>query len=98
MEGLYTLEGIVRYSKRFEYLYLSKKKNCLFEWHNNRKRGDAQYEIGIYDSCMELMTVPKGIEYLKNLQQLDLESVSIKLQNRIEGEGSLDSPKLHYIR
>ena len=46
------------------------------------------------DSCMELMTVPKGIEYL---QQLDLESVSIKLQNRIEGEGSLDSPKLHYI-
>ena len=47
------------------------------------------------DSCMELMTVPKGIEYL---QQLDLESVSIKLQNRIEGEGSLDSPKLHYIR
>ena len=49
------------------------------------------------DSCMELMTVPKGIEYLKNLQQLDLESVSIELQNRIEGEGSLDSPKLHYI-
>ena len=47
------------------------------------------------DSCMELMTVPKGIEYL---QQLDLESVSIELQNRIEGEGSLDSPKLHYIR
>ena len=43
------------------------------------------------------MTVPKGIEYLKNLQQLDLESVSIELQNRIEGEGSLDSPKLHYI-
>ena len=31
MEGLYTLEGVVRYSKKFKYLYLSKKKKiaCL---------------------------------------------------------------------
>ena len=49
------------------------------------------------DSCMELMTVPKRIEYLKNLQQLDWESVSIELQNCMEGEGSLDSLKLQYI-
>ena len=46
------------------------------------------------NSCMELKTVPKGIEYLKNLQQLYLESVSMELQNSIEGEGSVDFPKV----
>ncbi|KAK7841761.1 hypothetical protein CFP56_014898, partial [Quercus suber] len=45
----------------------------------------------------QLCFMPKGIEYLKNLQQLDLELVSMELQNRIEGEGSLDSLKVHYI-
>ena len=49
------------------------------------------------NSCMELKTVPKGIEYLKNLQQLYLESVSMELQNSIEGEGSIDFPKVQHI-
>ena len=35
------------------------------------------------DSCMELKTVPMGIEYLQNLQQLDLTSASRELKNRI---------------
>ncbi|KAM3681566.1 hypothetical protein ACJW31_12G006500 [Castanea mollissima] len=34
-------------------------------------------------SCMELKNVLMGIEYLKNLQQLDLESVLVELENRI---------------
>ena len=49
------------------------------------------------DSCMELKTVPKGIEYLKNLRQLDLKSVSMELKNRIEREGRLDFPKVKHI-
>ncbi|XP_023917145.1 disease resistance protein RPM1-like [Quercus suber] len=47
--------------------------------------------------CMELKTVPKGIEYLKNFQRLYLEFVSMKLQNSIEGEGSVDFPKVQHI-
>ncbi|KAM3681568.1 hypothetical protein ACJW31_12G006700 [Castanea mollissima] len=49
------------------------------------------------DNCMELKTVPKGIEYLKNLRQLDLKSVSMELKNRIKREGSLDFPKVKHI-
>ncbi|KAL4594284.1 hypothetical protein ACB092_12G009800 [Castanea dentata] len=45
-------------------------------------------------SCMELKTVPKGIEYLQNLQQLDLGSVSKELKNRILSE---DFPKVKHI-
>ncbi|KAL4594273.1 hypothetical protein ACB092_12G008900 [Castanea dentata] len=45
-------------------------------------------------SCMELKTVPKGIEYLQNLQQLDLESVSMELENCILNE---DFPKVQHI-
>ncbi|KAK4590529.1 hypothetical protein RGQ29_020900 [Quercus rubra] len=52
--------------------------------------------LGI-DSCIELKTVPKGIEYLKNLQELVLASVSMELQHRIEGEGSVDFPKVRHI-
>ncbi|KAM4075711.1 hypothetical protein ACJW30_12G008200 [Castanea mollissima] len=48
-------------------------------------------------SCMQLNTVPKGIEYLQNLQELLLESVSMELENRIEGEGSVDFPKVQHI-
>ncbi|KAM3681585.1 hypothetical protein ACJW31_12G008200 [Castanea mollissima] len=48
-------------------------------------------------NCMQLNTVPKGIEYLQNLQQLVLESVLMELQNRIEGEGSVDFPKVQHI-
>ncbi|KAK9995133.1 hypothetical protein SO802_024836 [Lithocarpus litseifolius] len=48
-------------------------------------------------SCMELNTVPKGIEYLQNLQELVLASVLMELQNRIEGEGSVDFPKVQHI-
>ena len=48
-------------------------------------------------SCMELKTVPMGIEYLQNLQQLYLESVSMELQKSIEGEGSVDFPKVQHI-
>ncbi|KAM4068373.1 hypothetical protein ACB094_12G006000 [Castanea mollissima] len=48
--------------------------------------------------CMELETVPKGIEYLKNLQELILESVSMQLINRINlGEGSGDFAKVQHI-
>ena len=49
------------------------------------------------NSCMEVKTVPKGIEYLKNLQQLYLESVLMELQNSIEEEGSIDFPKVQHI-
>ncbi|KAM3681571.1 hypothetical protein ACJW31_12G007000 [Castanea mollissima] len=48
-------------------------------------------------SCMQLNTVPKGIEYLQNLQELILEFVLRELQNRIEGEGSVDFPKVQHI-
>ncbi|XP_030943717.1 disease resistance protein RPM1-like [Quercus lobata] len=48
-------------------------------------------------TCMELKTVPKGIEYLQNLQELVLASVLMELQNRIEGEGSVDFPKVQHI-
>ena len=48
--------------------------------------------------CMELDTVPKGIEYLENLQELILESVSMQLKNRINlGEGSVDFAKVQHI-
>ncbi|XP_075648640.1 disease resistance protein RPM1-like [Castanea sativa] len=48
--------------------------------------------------CMELETVPKGIEYLENLQELILESVSMQLKNRINlGEGSVDFAKVQHI-
>ncbi|KAM4075715.1 hypothetical protein ACJW30_12G008600 [Castanea mollissima] len=49
------------------------------------------------NSCMQLNIVPKGIEYLQNLQELILESVLMELQNRIEGEGSVDFPKVQHI-
>ncbi|XP_050254164.1 disease resistance protein RPM1-like [Quercus robur] len=48
-------------------------------------------------SCMELNTVPKGIEYLQNLQELYLKSISMELENRIKGEGSVDLPKVQHI-
>ncbi|KAM4075705.1 hypothetical protein ACJW30_12G007600 [Castanea mollissima] len=48
-------------------------------------------------SCMQLNTVPKGIEYLQNLQELLLASVLMELQNRIKGEGSVDFPKVQHI-
>ncbi|KAM3729389.1 hypothetical protein ACB098_12G007800 [Castanea mollissima] len=51
----------------------------------------------VINSCMQLNTVPKGIEYLQNLQQLLLESLLMELQNRIEGEGSVDFPKVQHI-
>uniref|UniRef100_A0A7N2MFD5 Uncharacterized protein n=1 Tax=Quercus lobata TaxID=97700 RepID=A0A7N2MFD5_QUELO len=47
------------------------------------------------DSCKELKTVPFGIEYLRTLQELDLESVSMELENRINNE---DFPKVQHIR
>ena len=49
------------------------------------------------ESCMELKTVPKGIEYLKNLQELILKSASMELKNCIEEEGSVDFPKVQHI-
>ena len=45
-------------------------------------------------SCMELKTVPLGIEYLRTLQELNLESVSMELENRIDNE---DFPKVQHI-
>ncbi|KAM3729382.1 hypothetical protein ACB098_12G007200 [Castanea mollissima] len=48
-------------------------------------------------SCMQLNRVPKGIEYLQNLQELLLASVLMELQNRIKGEGSVDFPKVQHI-
>ena len=45
-------------------------------------------------SCMELKTVPLGIEYLGTLQELNLESVSMELENLINNE---DFPKVRHI-
>ncbi|XP_050253664.1 disease resistance protein RPM1-like [Quercus robur] len=45
-------------------------------------------------SCMEVKTVPKGIEYLQNLKMLYLKSVSMELENRIQNE---DFPKVQHI-
>ena len=45
-------------------------------------------------SCMELKTVTMGIEYLQNLQELYLKSVSMELENRIQNE---DFPKVQHI-
>ena len=48
--------------------------------------------------CMELETVPTGIEYLENLQELILESVSMQIKNRINlGEGSVEFAKVLHI-
>ena len=71
MEELYTLEGVVRYSKRFEYLYLSIYIYIyiyIFACLNDIiiEKGVMPNMKSVYiDSCMELMTMPKGIEYLK---------------------------------
>ena len=46
------------------------------------------------NSCTELKTVPMGIEYLQNLQELYLESVSMELENRIH---NIDFPKVQHI-
>ena len=51
--------------------------------------------LGI-EKCMELKTVPKGVEYL-NLQELIVISVSMELINRIEEEGGVDFPKVQHI-
>uniref|UniRef100_A0A7N2MG15 Disease resistance protein winged helix domain-containing protein n=1 Tax=Quercus lobata TaxID=97700 RepID=A0A7N2MG15_QUELO len=48
------------------------------------------------DSCMELKTVPKSIEYL-NLQKLFWTYASTGLKSSIEGEGSMDFPKVQNI-
>uniref|UniRef100_A0A2N9GRE3 Uncharacterized protein n=1 Tax=Fagus sylvatica TaxID=28930 RepID=A0A2N9GRE3_FAGSY len=48
------------------------------------------------DKCMELKTVPKGIEHL-NLQELILRSVSVALKNSIQEEGSVDFSKVQHI-
>ena len=48
------------------------------------------------EKCMELKTMPKGIEHL-NLQELILRSVSVALKNRIQEEGSVDFPKVQHI-
>ena len=48
------------------------------------------------DNCMELKTVPKGIEY-HNLQKLFWTYASTELKSCIEGEGSMDFPKVWNI-
>ncbi|KAK9993104.1 hypothetical protein SO802_022807 [Lithocarpus litseifolius] len=45
-------------------------------------------------SCMELKTVPLGIEYLRTLQQLSLKSIPMELENRIDNE---DFPRVQHI-
>ncbi|XP_050253670.1 disease resistance protein RPM1-like [Quercus robur] len=45
-------------------------------------------------SCMELKTVPMGIEYLQNLQELYLISISMELKNRIR---NVDFLKMQHI-
>uniref|UniRef100_A0A5B6Z9X8 Putative disease resistance protein RPM1-like n=1 Tax=Davidia involucrata TaxID=16924 RepID=A0A5B6Z9X8_DAVIN len=47
--------------------------------------------------CMELKMLPHGIEYLRNLQELLLKTVSNELAERISGEGSVDRPKVRHI-
>ena len=80
-------------------------KLTKLEIHNSPQLNEIIIEMGVtpnmkslyINSCMELKTVRKGIEYLKNLQQLYLESVSMELQNSIEGEGSVGFPKEQHI-
>ncbi|KAM3681576.1 hypothetical protein ACJW31_12G007500 [Castanea mollissima] len=80
-------------------------KLTKLEIHNSPQLNEIIIEMGVMPNmkslyitrCMELKTVPKGIEYLKNLQQLYLEPVSMELQNSIEGEGSVDFPKVQHI-
>ena len=48
------------------------------------------------EKCMELKTVPNGIEHL-NLQELIVRSVSMELNNRIKEEGGVDFPKVQHI-
>ena len=80
-------------------------KLTKLEIHNSPQLNEIIIEMGVMPNmkslyincCMELKTVRKGIEYLKNLQQLYLESVSMELQSSIEGEGSVDFPKEQHI-
>ncbi|KAL0012936.1 hypothetical protein SO802_000005 [Lithocarpus litseifolius] len=51
-------------------------------------------KILLISSCMELKIVPMGIEYLQNIQELYLKSVSMELKNRI---GNVDFPKVQHI-
>ncbi|CAL5436152.1 unnamed protein product [Camellia sinensis] len=47
--------------------------------------------------CTKLKKVPLGIEYLTNLQELELKDVSDELVNSIRGEESFDHPRVRHI-
>ncbi|KAL5555507.1 hypothetical protein UlMin_037743 [Ulmus minor] len=47
--------------------------------------------------CMKLMMLPSGIEYLSNLQELNLVDIPGDLIERIQGEGSVDRHKVKHI-
>ncbi|CAK9137418.1 unnamed protein product [Ilex paraguariensis] len=51
----------------------------------------------IVQGCMELKTLPHGIEYLTNLQTLDLATVSSELIHQIHGEQSVGRSKVRHI-
>ena len=48
------------------------------------------------EKCMELKTVPNGIEHL-NLQELIVRYVSVELNNCIKEESGVDFPKVQHI-
>ncbi|CAK9167386.1 unnamed protein product [Ilex paraguariensis] len=47
--------------------------------------------------CMELIILPRGIEHLTSLQNMNLVDVSENAIDRIRGEGSMDRPKVQHI-
>ncbi|PON72474.1 NB-ARC domain, LRR domain containing protein [Parasponia andersonii] len=47
--------------------------------------------------CMAVQTLPHGIEYLTNLQQISLKNVSQVLIESIRGENSWDRPRFRHI-
>uniref|UniRef100_A0A5B6Z2J5 Putative disease resistance protein RPM1-like n=1 Tax=Davidia involucrata TaxID=16924 RepID=A0A5B6Z2J5_DAVIN len=47
--------------------------------------------------CAKLKAVPRGIEHLTNLQELDLKEVSEELIKSIDGEESIDRPRVKHI-
>ncbi|KAM1786001.1 hypothetical protein FF1_038739 [Malus domestica] len=47
------------------------------------------------DDCMELKTLPQGIEFLANVERLNLESIPMQLIESVKG--GMDHPKAQHI-
>ena len=78
---------------------LTKLEICNFPQLNEiiiEKEVMPNLQILWIEKCMELKTMPKGVENL-NLQELIVRSVSVELKNRIKEEGGVDFPKVQHI-